>query len=74
LGEEEVPRRREKGEKEDGLVDGTDLLLCSQVTSAKEAATKVESELGNLNTTLKNIEDARPFDQLTVCPFSLCSS
>ncbi|GAA5839270.1 hypothetical protein JCM11251_006024 [Rhodosporidiobolus azoricus] len=36
------------------------------VSSAKEAASKVESELGNLNTTLKNIEDARPFDQLTL--------
>lgn len=37
-----------------------------QVTSAQEAATKVEAELANLNSTLKNIEDARPFDQLTV--------
>ncbi|KWU47037.1 mitochondrial ATP synthase [Rhodotorula sp. JG-1b] len=36
------------------------------VSSAKEAASKVESELGNLNSTLKNIEDARPFDQLTL--------
>ncbi|GJN90792.1 hypothetical protein Rhopal_003806-T1 [Rhodotorula paludigena] len=36
------------------------------VASAKEAATKVESELGNLNSTLKNIQDARPFDQLTL--------
>lgn len=48
----------------------------SQVSSAKEAASKVESELGNLNSTLKNIEDARPFDQLTVSrPFlhTLCS-
>ncbi|CEQ39463.1 SPOSA6832_00997, partial [Sporobolomyces salmonicolor] len=34
--------------------------------SAKEAATKVQTELGNLNSTLKNIEDARPFEQLTV--------
>ena len=38
-----------------------------QVSSAKEAATKIESELGNLNNTLKNIEDARSFDELTVC-------
>jgi hypothetical protein len=37
-----------------------------QVSSAKEAATKIESELGNLNNTLKNIEDARSFDELTV--------
>ncbi|GAA6028314.1 hypothetical protein JCM8097_006971 [Rhodosporidiobolus ruineniae] len=36
------------------------------VTSAQEAATKVDSELGNLNSTLKNIEEARPFDQLTL--------
>ncbi|GAA6000110.1 hypothetical protein JCM10207_006056 [Rhodosporidiobolus poonsookiae] len=36
------------------------------VASAQEAATKVDSELGNLNSTLKNIEDARPFDQLTL--------
>lgn len=39
-----------------------------QVASAKDAATKVESELGDLKSTLKNIEDARPFDQLTVRP------
>jgi hypothetical protein len=37
-----------------------------QVASAKETATKIEAELGNLNTTLKNIEDARPFEQLSV--------
>ncbi|GAA5877941.1 hypothetical protein JCM1840_000119 [Sporobolomyces johnsonii] len=36
------------------------------VSSAKEAATKIEAELGNLNSTLKNIEDARPFEQLTL--------
>ncbi|GAA5979761.1 hypothetical protein JCM5350_002038 [Sporobolomyces pararoseus] len=36
------------------------------VSSAKEAATKIESELGNLNNTLKNIEDARSFDELTL--------
>ncbi|BGP55759.1 hypothetical protein JCM8202_005676 [Rhodotorula sphaerocarpa] len=36
------------------------------VASAKDAATKVESELGDLKSTLKNIEDARPFDQLTL--------
>ncbi|KPV74944.1 uncharacterized protein RHOBADRAFT_65110 [Rhodotorula graminis WP1] len=36
------------------------------VSSAKEAATKVESELSNLSSTLKNIEEARPFDQLTL--------
>jgi F-type H+-transporting ATPase subunit d len=37
-----------------------------QVASAREAATKVQSDLANLNSTLKNIEEARPFDQLTV--------
>lgn len=37
-----------------------------QVSSAAEAAKKIESELAGLNSTLKNIEDARPFDQLTV--------
>lgn len=44
-----------------------------QVSSAKEAATQVESELSNLSSTLKNIEDARPFEQLTVrlCPLPL---
>ncbi|ORY81752.1 hypothetical protein BCR35DRAFT_352264 [Leucosporidium creatinivorum] len=36
------------------------------VASAQETATKIEAELGNLNATLKNIEDARPFDQLTL--------
>merc|ERR1712000_325032 len=36
------------------------------VSSAKEAATQVESELSNLSSTLKNIEDARPFEQLTL--------
>ncbi|BGP24979.1 ATP synthase D chain, mitochondrial [Rhodotorula toruloides] len=36
------------------------------VASAKEAATKVQSDLANLNSTLKNIEEARPFDQLTI--------
>lgn len=38
----------------------------NQVESASQAAQKVETELGNLQATLKDIESARPFDQLTV--------
>lgn len=52
------------------------LTLCfrcrKQIESAKQAATKIEAELGDLSSTLKNIEDARPFDQLTVSSWS-CS-
>ncbi|KAL8293621.1 hypothetical protein RQP46_000322 [Phenoliferia psychrophenolica] len=36
------------------------------IESAKQAATKIETELADLSSTLKNIEDARPFDQLTL--------
>ncbi|KAK4051098.1 ATP synthase d subunit [Microbotryomycetes sp. JL221] len=36
------------------------------VSSAKQTAQKIDSELSNLNGTLKNIQDARPFDQLTI--------
>ena len=32
---------------------------------AQETATKIEAELKDLKATLKNIQDARPFDQLT---------
>merc|ERR1711977_489391 len=35
------------------------------VEGATKAAQKVEQELGNLDATLKDIESARPFDQLT---------
>ena len=37
-----------------------------QVESAKKAATKIDSELNNLQATLKDIESARPFEDLTV--------
>ncbi|KAM0752757.1 ATP synthase d subunit [Meredithblackwellia eburnea MCA 4105] len=36
------------------------------VEAAKASATKVEGELSDLNATLANIEEARPFDQLTL--------
>ncbi|KAF2873025.1 hypothetical protein BDV95DRAFT_568564 [Massariosphaeria phaeospora] len=36
------------------------------VKSAEETKSVVDRELGDLQKTLKNIEDARPFDQLTV--------
>jgi len=36
------------------------------IASAKDAATAVETELGGLNSTLKNIEEARPFDELSL--------
>ncbi len=42
-----------------------------QIESAKQTAAKIEAELGNLNGTLKNIEDARPFNQLTVRSLTL---
>lgn len=38
----------------------------TQVEQATATASKIESELKDLKATLKNIEDARPFDQLTV--------
>ena len=37
-----------------------------QVESAKKAAAKIDSELTNLQATLKDIESARPFEDLTV--------
>lgn len=37
-----------------------------QVKQAEQSATKIEAELKDLKETLKNIEGARPFDQLTV--------
>jgi predicted transcriptional regulator len=39
------------------------------VQSAEETAAVVDRELKDLDKTLKNIEDARPFDQLTVVCF-----
>ncbi|KAK4699678.1 F-type H+-transporting ATPase subunit d, partial [Phenoliferia sp. Uapishka_3] len=36
------------------------------IESAKQAATKIDAELADLSSTLKNIEDARPFNQLTL--------
>lgn len=43
-------------------------LYCAakQVEQAQATASKIEAELKDLKATLKNIEDARPFDQLTV--------
>lgn len=40
-------------------------LACLQVEQAKATEAKIEAELKDLKATLKNIEDARPFDQLT---------
>lgn len=45
------------------------LLSCThhqQVEQAQATSSKIEAELKDLKSTLKNIEDARPFDQLTV--------
>ncbi|SCZ88073.1 BZ3500_MvSof-1268-A1-R1_Chr2-1g04171 [Microbotryum saponariae] len=44
----------------------TSLFGSHQVASAKETANKIDSELGDLNSTLKNIENARSFDELTL--------
>lgn len=43
----------------------TTVMACLQVESAKQAATKVDSELSALQATLKDIEDARPVEDLT---------
>lgn len=37
-----------------------------QVEQAQATSSKIEAELKDLKATLKNIQDARPFDQLTV--------
>lgn len=37
-----------------------------QVEQAQASSDKIETELKDLKATLKNIEDARPFEQLTV--------
>jgi hypothetical protein len=39
-----------------------------QVAKARETEQKIDVELKELQATLANIEQARPFDQLTVCP------
>lgn len=41
-------------------------VLLSQVASATEASHKIQEELSALDVTLKNIEGARPFEELTV--------
>ena len=41
------------------------------MAEAQETEKKIDEELGKLQKTLANIEDARPFEQLTVS--SLCS-
>ncbi|PWN46402.1 putative ATP7-F1F0-ATPase complex, FO D subunit [Ceraceosorus guamensis] len=43
-----------------------DAFEAKAVEQAQATASKIESELKDLKATLKNIEDARPFDQLTV--------
>ena len=43
------------------------------VKSAEETKSVVDKELSDLQKTLKNIEEARPFEDLTVvCPWELC--
>lgn len=39
------------------------------IKSAEETKGRVEAELANLEKTLKNIETARPFDELTVVSY-----
>ena len=41
-----------------------------QIANAKETESKIDEELKDLQATLSNIEDARPFDELTVNLFS----
>jgi hypothetical protein len=43
----------------------------TQIEAAKSSATATETELGSLNTTLKNIEETRSVDQLTVRPLAV---
>lgn len=52
-----------------------DFLIASflQVSKAKETEEKIDVELKELQATLANIEQARPFEQLTVCHSSLFS-
>ena len=45
----------------------TDAPFLFKVAKAKEAEEKIDSELKTLQQTLADIEEARPFDQLTVC-------
>jgi hypothetical protein len=42
-----------------------------QVAKAQETEAKIDVELKELKETLANIEQARPFEQLTVHPFHL---
>lgn len=43
-----------------------DAFEAKAVEQAQASSDKIEAELKDLKATLKNIEDARPFDQLTV--------
>jgi len=43
-----------------------DAFQSKAIESAKAAAIKIEAELKDLESTLKNIEDARPFEDLTI--------
>lgn len=42
------------------------VLSLKQIEQAQATASKIEAELKDLQATLKNIEDARPFDELSV--------
>lgn len=52
------------------------LILFVKVAKAKEAEDKIDAELKTLEQTLADIEEARPFDQLTVSRlvFRFCAS
>jgi F-type H+-transporting ATPase subunit d len=57
-----------------GLFDtlvGLTRLECVQVEKAKETEAQIDVELKDLSATLKNIEDARGFEDLTVCGYFL---
>ena len=41
------------------------------LTSAEETKTKVDTELRSLEATLRNIEEARSFEELTVVSFGI---
>lgn len=46
---------------------GFELFPIVQVAKAKETEQKIDVEIKELQATLANIDEARPFDQLTVC-------
>ena len=48
------------------LTDGTYSSSLFQIENAKVTEKKIDEELNDLQATLANIEDVRPFDELSV--------